>query len=149
MDIKIGRRMGIHAKRMKIAKEVPLEITREELVERLGPPTDLATGSRKYPTPAIYKYGTIEFHFEPHKNGVLVFIGCDDEEDNFITIKSHKIMAVEKTKRDIEIAKRLWDRDDYLDRIIAGNKMMWARLRIKDMISSGEITPEKAEELMT
>jgi len=57
-------------------------------------------------------------------------------------------MAVEKIKRDIETVKWLWDRDDYLDRIIAGNKMMWVRLRIKDMISSGEITPEKAEELM-
>jgi len=57
-------------------------------------------------------------------------------------------VKIEKTKRDIEIAKRLWDRDDYLDRIIAGNKMMWVRFRIKDMVSSKEITPEEAQELM-
>ena len=68
------------------AKAIPLGITREELVKTLGEPTDLATGSRKYPTPPIYKYGSIEFHFSPYKNGVLAFIGYDDEDYNFITL---------------------------------------------------------------
>jgi len=72
---------------IKQAKAIPLGITREELVEILGKPTDLSTGSRKYPTPSIYKYGEIEYHFQPYKNGALVFIGFGGDDDNFITLK--------------------------------------------------------------
>jgi hypothetical protein len=67
-------------------EEIPLEITREQLVELLGPPDATGGTSRKYPTPSIYKYGVMEYHFQGWKNGILALIGYDDE-NNFITIK--------------------------------------------------------------
>jgi len=47
-------------------------MTRAEVVEVLGEPDDMSIGTRKYPTPMIYKYGKVELHFEPWKAGKLV-----------------------------------------------------------------------------
>jgi len=69
------------------AKAIPLGITREELVKKLGEPTDLGAGNHKYSTSSIYKYGEIEYHFLPCKTGVLGMIGYDDEYDIFITLQ--------------------------------------------------------------
>jgi len=70
---------------MKIT--IPLGITREELVTALGPPDDMGGTSRKYPTPSIYKYGKVEYHFQGWKNGILALIGYDDENNEFVTVK--------------------------------------------------------------
>jgi hypothetical protein len=47
-------------------------MTRDEVVKALGPPDDLGVTSRKYRTPSISRYGAIELHFEPWKDGRLV-----------------------------------------------------------------------------
>ncbi len=72
------------------AKAIPLGITREELIARLGDPTDTSIGTRKYPTPGIYKYRAIEFSFLPYKAGVLYLIGYSDKDFEFITLKSEQ-----------------------------------------------------------
>jgi hypothetical protein len=61
-------------------------MTREEVVAALGPPDDVGVTSRKYPTPAIYKYGAIELHFEPWKNGKLIRAYTEDERRNGIVL---------------------------------------------------------------
>jgi len=67
--------------------EIPLDITRERLVELLGDPDDVGGTSRKYKTPSVYKYGTMEYHFGPRKNDTLWLIGYDDDQYNFHTVK--------------------------------------------------------------
>jgi hypothetical protein len=49
------------------------DLSREDVIQLLGQPDDIGGTSRKYPTPRIYKYGDIELHFTPYKNGRLVF----------------------------------------------------------------------------
>jgi hypothetical protein len=51
-----------------------LGMTREQLVSLLGKPDDTGGSSRKYRTPAIYRYGNLEYHFEPWKTGKLIMI---------------------------------------------------------------------------
>ncbi len=51
--------------------KVKLGMTREEVVAAVGEPDDKGATSRKYPTPSVYKYGDIELHFLPWKNGTL------------------------------------------------------------------------------
>lgn len=46
-------------------------MTRDEVVKLCGEPNQKSLGTRKYPTPAIYKYGDIELHFERWKFGEL------------------------------------------------------------------------------
>lgn len=54
-------------------------MTRDELVKSLGEPDDKGGVSRKYPTPSVYKYGEIEFWFEPYKDGRLLAIRLEDQ----------------------------------------------------------------------
>lgn len=49
-------------------------LTRDELVSILGEPDDKGAVSRKYPTPSVYKYGDIEYHFTPWKQGKIVCV---------------------------------------------------------------------------
>lgn len=57
-----------------------LGLTRQELVEVLGEPDHVGDASRKYRTPSIYKYGDVEYWFQPWKNGILVTIWNEKEE---------------------------------------------------------------------
>ncbi len=50
---------------------INLGMTREEVVAVLGEPDDKGGTSRKYKTPRIYRYGGMEFWFEPWKSGGL------------------------------------------------------------------------------
>jgi hypothetical protein len=40
-----------------------LGMTREEVRALLGTPSDVGATSRRYPVPAIWKYGEVEFHW--------------------------------------------------------------------------------------
>lgn len=71
---------------MNVIDRIRIGMTREEVVEALGPPDDVGGTSRKYPTPAIYKYGKIELHFEPWKRGTLVRAYTEDEQRNGIVL---------------------------------------------------------------
>ena len=73
---------------MNVVERIRIGMTREEVVERLGPPDDVGITSRKYRTPAIYKYGEIELHFEPWKSGRLVRAYTEDEHGIGITLLS-------------------------------------------------------------
>ena len=53
---------------------VRLGMSREELKTILGGPDDVGGTSRKHPTPAIWKYDNLEFHFELGANGPLWLI---------------------------------------------------------------------------
>jgi len=44
-------------------------MTREEVKTILGDPTDISIGSRKYPRPCVWKYGTVELYFHYPKDG--------------------------------------------------------------------------------
>lgn len=50
--------------RTGVISPIQLGCTRAELITILGEPDDVGGTSRKYPTPAIWKYGDLEFHFE-------------------------------------------------------------------------------------
>jgi hypothetical protein len=71
---------------MSIVDRISIGMTREEVVEALGPPDDVGGTSRKYRTPSIYKYGDIELHFEPWKSGRLVMAYTEDEDRNGIVL---------------------------------------------------------------
>lgn len=49
-------------------------LSRDEVVAILGNPDVTGGTSRKYKTPSIFKYGNIELHFQPWKDGLLCMI---------------------------------------------------------------------------
>ena len=53
---------------------VRLGMTRDELKAVLGQPDDVGGTSRKWRTPAIYKYADMEFHFGKGPQGTLFLI---------------------------------------------------------------------------
>lgn len=57
-----------------LLNKIRIGMTREQVKQALGEPDDISIGTRKYPTPGIYKYGTIELHFLPWKSGTLVAV---------------------------------------------------------------------------
>ncbi len=62
-------------------------MTRDEMFSSCGQPTDIGRGTRKYPTPCVYRYGRIEVAFGPTAKDGLVYvmdIGESGEEHNFI-----------------------------------------------------------------
>ncbi len=64
-----------------------LGMTRTEMFEAFGEPTDIGRGTRKYPTPAVYRYGRIEFGFGPWASAGLDYvmdIGESGEEHDFL-----------------------------------------------------------------
>lgn len=48
-------------------------ITRQEVIAILGEPDDWGGTSRKYPTPSVFKYGTVQLYFQPWKDGRLIY----------------------------------------------------------------------------
>jgi hypothetical protein len=63
-----------------------LGMTRSEVIAVLGKPQAEGGTSRKYPTPSIFKYGDIELHFQPWKDGVLCVIWDEANEKVIETI---------------------------------------------------------------
>jgi len=55
--------------------------TREEIIEILGEPDDIATTSRKYRNPLIYKYDKWELTFGPDKDDVCFYIMNSETHD--------------------------------------------------------------------
>jgi hypothetical protein len=53
---------------------VRLGMTRDELKAILGEPDNVGGTTRKHPTPAIWKYNDVEFHFELGSHGKLWLI---------------------------------------------------------------------------
>lgn len=51
-----------------------LGLTRYQLVELLGEADAVSIGTRKYPTPSIYKYGDIGYYFGPYKDSKLFMV---------------------------------------------------------------------------
>lgn len=64
------------------SNQIRLGMTRQELKEVLGEPTDWNVGTRKYPKPMVYKYqgNDIEFTFEYHDQGGLVLVFYEDPD---------------------------------------------------------------------
>jgi hypothetical protein len=60
-------------------------MTRLEVIMVLGVPDDISIGTRKYPTPGVYKYGDIEYHFGPRKEDTLWLVYSEDEAGDGIT----------------------------------------------------------------
>jgi hypothetical protein len=57
-----------------MVEKLKIGMKREEVVALFGEPDMKGATSRKYPTPSVFRYGLIEFHFAPWKNGGLVFV---------------------------------------------------------------------------
>lgn len=57
----------------EVNNKVRVGMSREDVIKILGEPTDTSMGTRKYPTPAIYKYGDMELYFSPWKSGRLQY----------------------------------------------------------------------------
>lgn len=60
-------------------KEIPLGLTREEVVSLLGEPDFKGGTSRKYRRPSCYKYGNIELWFG-RKDGKLHSVWDEENE---------------------------------------------------------------------
>ena len=54
--------------------------TREDVKKIMGRPTDIASTTKKYPRPLIYRYGNIEYWFESQDKGVCVEIWKEPED---------------------------------------------------------------------
>jgi hypothetical protein len=55
-------------------------MSRDEVRGILGDPEDIGGTSRKHRTPAIWKYGDLEFHFGPKVNDQLSLIYMEQDE---------------------------------------------------------------------
>jgi hypothetical protein len=66
--------------------EIKLGMTRTQVKEVLGEPTDISIGTRKYPRPCIYKYENTEFHFHYPENGGLWLVGLFENPDEHIVL---------------------------------------------------------------
>jgi hypothetical protein len=64
---------------MDLLAKLRIGMSRQEVVEALGPPDAVGGESRKYKTGCVYKYGDIELHFAPWKAGTLVMVYTEDE----------------------------------------------------------------------
>jgi hypothetical protein len=59
---------------------VRLGMSRDALRRLFGEPDDTSTGSRKHPSPAIWKYSNLEFHFGPRADDFLSLIYLEQDE---------------------------------------------------------------------
>jgi hypothetical protein len=66
-------------KQMGVVEKVRAGMSRQEVLAVLGPPDDVGGTSRKVPEPSIFKYGQVELHFEPWKDGRLLRAYAEDE----------------------------------------------------------------------
>jgi hypothetical protein len=64
---------------MGVVEKVRVGMSRQEVLALLGPPDDVGGTSRKYREPSILKYGRVELHFEPWKDGRLLRAYTEDE----------------------------------------------------------------------
>ncbi len=55
-------------------EKISPEMTREEMESLFGEPTHIGRGSRKYPTPCVYRYGRIEIAFGPKKEDGIFYV---------------------------------------------------------------------------
>jgi len=65
---------------------VRLGMSREALRKLFGEPDDTSPGSHKHPTPAIWKYGHLEFHFGPRPDDFLSLIFLEQDEVTKLSI---------------------------------------------------------------
>jgi hypothetical protein len=65
---------------MGVVEKVRVGMSRQDVLALLGPPDATGGTSRKYREPSILKYGQIELHFEPWKDGRLVRAYTEDEQ---------------------------------------------------------------------
>lgn len=65
---------------MELVEKLRVGMTRREVIDLLGLPEDLGGTSRKYRSPSILKYGQVELHFEPWKDGRLFLAYTEDEQ---------------------------------------------------------------------
>lgn len=70
---------GIHQHYGTLSK-IKLGMTRDEVVAALDEPDAKGGKTRKYPTPCIFKYGDVELHFQPWKNGKLAMVWDEGRE---------------------------------------------------------------------
>lgn len=70
----IGKIASLRQQIETMLAKVKSNMTREEVKAILGEPDAEGVTSRKYPTPCVYKYGEIELHFLPWKNGTLTTV---------------------------------------------------------------------------
>jgi len=78
--------------RFKVTGDIcPLHLgmSRDELRKLFGDPEDTSTGSRKHPTPAIWKYGDLEFHFDRASEGRLCLIYMERDDVVKISISCY------------------------------------------------------------
>lgn len=66
---------------------VRLGMTRAELKAVLGEPDDVGGTSRRWRTPAIYKYADVEFHFGLGPQGLLELIYQERDDIPEISIR--------------------------------------------------------------
>jgi hypothetical protein len=59
--------------------ELRIGMSRDEVVSTFGEPDRKGGTSRKYRTPCVFRYGRIEFLFQPWKVGGLVLVQEVDE----------------------------------------------------------------------
>jgi hypothetical protein len=71
---------------MSIVDKLRVGMTREEVAEAVGPPDDTGGTSRKYKTPAIFRYGQIELCFQPWKTGRLTMAFTEDQDGNGVVL---------------------------------------------------------------
>lgn len=70
---RFGRNFGVpEQERARELERTLMGLTREKVIEAIGEPKDKGVTSRKYKTPAIFKYKDFELHFEPWKEGTVV-----------------------------------------------------------------------------
>lgn len=76
--------------------KVKIGMTRDEVVNILGQPDDMGGTSRKYKTPCVYLYGTIELHFAPWKAGPLIKFYTEDPDKCELVIQLNKAQTSEE-----------------------------------------------------
>lgn len=62
-----------------LLRRIRIGMTRAEVRGVLGEPDDVGATPRGRRVPAIYRYGRIELHFEPGREGGLVLVYTEDE----------------------------------------------------------------------
>ncbi len=72
--IRVSMREWLHS---GLFGPVRLGMSRSHVHELVGPPDDIGGTSRRYHTPAIWKYGDIEFHFGRRDDNRLYLIYLD------------------------------------------------------------------------
>jgi hypothetical protein len=61
-------------------------MTRQEVIDVMGPPDDTGGTSRRHSTPSIFNYGDIELHFEHSEIGKLFLAYTEDSDGNGIVL---------------------------------------------------------------